>query len=84
MRARSIAATSPGSVTMPAPVAMMMPVMMPADFGGHLLRAEGRVFLDRGSCSGIAQRHRLRLLDWSCDGKKGADSGKAQNFRSVH
>jgi hypothetical protein len=58
----------------------MMPAVMPAHFGGHLLRT----VLYRRRGAGIAQRQRLGALGWRGQQQHGADCGKAQNLRNVH
>jgi hypothetical protein len=73
------------AMMMPAVVAPMTVVMMPADLGRRLFG----IGLDRRSSGGITQRQRLRLFRWSCEQKTCADRRKtkelqADNLRCVH
>jgi hypothetical protein len=65
---------------MPAAMPPVVPMMMPVRLGGEL----PRIFLNRAGSARIDQRNRLRTLNRSRRGQKGANSRHAQNFRSVH
>jgi hypothetical protein len=61
-------------------VPAVMAVMPPMHFG----RRQPGVFLNRRGGAGIAERHRVGALGWSCEREQRADGGESQNFRKLH
>jgi hypothetical protein len=61
-------------------VMAVMTMMSPVHFG----RRQPGVFLNRRGGAGIAERHRVDALGWSCEREQRANGGESQNFRKLH
>jgi hypothetical protein len=66
---------------MVVPAVMAVMAMMPPM---HFGRRQPGVVLNRRGGAGIAERHRVGALGWSCEREQRADGGESQNFRKWH